>query len=216
MLPNAEPLVQLVVFMVVVCSIILQLSHQGCAWLFAMTHHIIQTVARIDPNNYIPSRLRHVLDHFPCDPITAIQQFDVGTASLTIFATCPNPHCRATHRPVIVPATSILLYPNCCTAKLLGRGGKRRCGFLLVTNKEIGGRQIPHPIIPFISLDMKDWVASLLARKGVEVQMDRAWVDTKSRPDTDTCLRDIFHGTVVHDLKAPDGAPFSESKDGEG
>ena len=50
----------------------------------------------------------------------------------------------------------------------------------------------------------------------MEKEMDKVWPNVKSRSRENGVLTDILHGSVIHDLEGPDGAPFAEFPDGEG
>ena len=84
---------------------------------------------------------------------------------------------------------------------------------MLVRKKQIGRHLVAVPILPFVSFDARDWVASLLSRPQLEVQMDKAWESLRTKlPDK---LSDIFHGSVAQTFRGPDGKHFSEGN-GEG
>lgn len=96
-LEEAEPLIQLSAFMIVVCHVILGFSRRGCYWLFSMTHYIIQTAYfnAVDRTTF-PPYFRAILSGFPRDVRSATEKFHIAPKS-TIYAVCPK--CHATYKP---------------------------------------------------------------------------------------------------------------------
>lgn len=195
--------------MMVVCSALFGLSHRGCAWLLSMTAYIIQIAATYTSPS-LSHTLRSVLADFPASPDDIINQFRLEAKS-TVLATCTNARCRKTHKPTIVDG--VLSYRRRCNGHFYTPKGKYACRRELVRPKTIGGKEFAVPILPFISFDLRDWVASLTARPNLETEMDKVW-DTLNG-DIPTTKSDIFHGSVARELQGLDGKPFGNGG-GEG
>ncbi len=200
---GVKPVLQLVILMVVACSIILGLPRRGSHWLF------------LNESIYHPNRRNHncrkectnlfvdLLSGFPRDVRRATEHFNVESKS-TIYAACPR--CHAIYPPEIVDGIST--YRQRCNFTKYGT----RCKELLIRPRRASDQQIFVPIKPFITFDMQDWMANLLSRRGYEEKMDEAW--SRMQVPADGVLRDIFQGSLIRGFKGPDKRTHFSSSGG--
>ena len=72
------------------------------------------------------------------------------------------------------------------------------------------GQSVKEPIRPFAYQSFPAFVGGLLSRPGIEDMIDRSWAGRRNDD-----MRDIWDGSGVHELRGPDGKPFSEGPAGE-
>jgi len=77
----------------------------------------------------------------------------------------------------------------------------------LLRPRTIENRVIYTPIKPFVYFSPVDWLSRLLARPGVEAEMDAAWSKSKDSR-ADGVMRDIFDGEILRNFKGPNGRHF--------
>lgn len=217
-LPQSKPIIQLAIFMIVCCHVILGLPRRGCSWLFAMSGYIVQTtmfrLLGIDRPDRLPADEADILNTFPKDVRTAMAQFNLESKA-TIYAVCPK--CHQTYAPTYEDNNPIPVYPEFCGFKPKpGRRRGRKCRELLVRPKILNGHKFRVPIKTFVAFDLKDWMAELLSRPGYEKQMDASW--ERMKPSSDGNIHDIFQGDIIRDFKGPGKKKthFSLAGPGEG
>jgi hypothetical protein len=152
------------------------------------------------------SAMRTIVDTFPKDAPTVVNKFRLD-AKCTIYAVCPA--CHHIYPPTD-PAAPIPTYPEKCNYRRYNRGDK--CSAILRRKTQIGKVTRWVPIKPFVSFEFKDWLARLLARPGLEKDMDDKWDGMKKPPSEMSPeelateeLTDIFDGHLVREFKGPDG-----------
>jgi hypothetical protein len=200
LLRGVDPVLQLSIFTVVACSIVLEVSARGCHFIFSMLQYIVQ-LCFTRANANLGPREQKILADFPVDIRSATQRFRLDGKS-TIFAVCPDPNCHRTYRPSFSDHSPIPSYPSLCNHKRFAGGSK--CGTRLLRPRQIAGVEILVPIKTFVAFDFKDWVANLVSRPGYEAMMDSAWCRTQGDD-----MRDVFDGQVLQNFKAADGKHFS-------
>ena len=93
-LQNVDPILQVSLFMVVACHIVLNISRRGCNFMLSMLQYVVQlALMRITPN--LSTREQKLMSDFPVDPRSATAQFRLDGKSV-IYAVCPNPKCYHT------------------------------------------------------------------------------------------------------------------------
>ncbi|KAF7335223.1 hypothetical protein MSAN_02355600 [Mycena sanguinolenta] len=199
-LPNSFP-VQVILFMVVVCSTILAFSRRGCSWLFGMSRAALSNAFDM-ASDRSPSMGR-IEQTFPRDRVP----------NVTIFMPLAKQ----------IPVGRIR---KRCNYQRYNRG--KKCKAILTRPATVAGVVRQVPIKPFVSFDFRDWLARLLAREGNEEKMDKKWDHLKKDPTTMTeaeleaeaaaGLSDVFDGYVVRSFKGPDGERHFKEADtpGEG
>jgi len=206
LLRGVDPLIQLSIFMAVVCNIILDVPARGCHFILSMLQYIVQ-VCLMRHSTDLAQGDKKLLSDFPVDIRSAARQFRLEGKS-TIIAVCPDPKCHRTHKPTFSDDSPIPSYPTFCHHRQFA-GGKQ-CKERLLRPRVISGVEIQVPIKTFVAFDFKDWVANLMSRPGYEDTMDAAW---NTKPGDD--MRDIFDGDVLRNFQGPDDKHFSLG-DGEG
>ena len=207
---GADPILQLSVFMVVACSIILGVSRRGGSFMLSILKYIIQLCFMRDvsnPENLSP-RDKKLLSRFPADPRSIEAQFHLE-GKHTIYTVCPNEACHATYKPTFQDDSPIPNYPTRCTQSRFSKV----CKEFLLRPRDIDGHVILRPIKPFVYFDFRDWVGSLLARPGFEDKMDSAWNTSASDDPAADCMHDIFDGEMLRNFNGPDGKHFSVSSE---
>lgn len=64
--------------------------------------------------------------------------------------------------------------------------------------------------------DMKEWLASVLCRPGVEDTLDQTTEKFDGKAPADGIARDIFDGSILRGFGGPDGEPFLGQHGSEG
>ncbi|KAK0436316.1 uncharacterized protein EV420DRAFT_1652615 [Desarmillaria tabescens] len=188
-LGNARPTIQIVLFTVLAMNIILNVGRR----------------------NILTASDRALLHDFPTDIRISVEKFRLDS-KCTIYAVCPNPQCHFTYKPVFHGDSPVAHYPTYCQYKRYK--GSPRCNARLTRPKRLEIENNEHqekieiPIKPFVSFDFKDWLGSLLSRKGFEENMDAAWDAARVGGVTQE-MRDIFDSQILHEFKGPDGLHFS-------
>lgn len=217
-LPNALIPVQIIAYMVTVCSVLLMFSRRGCSWLLAMSRVAIDQSFELAVGSQRSRTMNSIVDTFPKDPPTVIDKFRLDS-KCTTYAVCPS--CHHLYPPI--STDPIPVYRERCNYRRYDRGAK--CTELLCRPTTSHGILRYVPIKPFVSFDFKDWLAKLLARPDMEKAMDEKWKELKRPPSEMTPeevaaeeLTDIFDGHLIREFKGPDGKKhFSvPSEEGEG
>ncbi|KAG6863037.1 hypothetical protein C0993_000442, partial [Termitomyces sp. T159_Od127] len=148
------PFLQLVVFMITVCHVVLRLPRRGTVWMFQMCSKIITAAFSFLPS--IPHPIATILDKFPVDIGTTMKPLCLEGKSL-VYASCPK--CHAIYRPKFPDdkagnTSKVPVYPLQCDAVWHGV----LCEELLVRPKSIGTRRLDIyvPIRPYVVFDFKD------------------------------------------------------------
>ncbi|CAK5277777.1 unnamed protein product, partial [Mycena citricolor] len=189
---------QMIFYLIVVCSTLLHISRRGCLWVMMSTQDIVR--------RGLGTSNSPALQEFRDVP-TMQEHFNLDTA-YTIHASCPA--CHHTHRPE--GEGPGMIYPSICVKR--DRQG-RKCNTPLLQPRHAYGRETTVPIRPFIEFHFVDWLARFLAHPGNEKKMDKSWDRLNAEP---VDLTDVLDGSFVRNFKGPDKAHhFSvPSEDGEG
>ncbi len=211
LLQQTKPVIQLVAYMVVVCHVMLMFTRLGSTWIFDMTRTIVENAMTmmIRPRE-LAGEDKNMIDKFPRDVPSAEKQFHLEPKCVT-YAACPS--CNHLYPPLSSDSSPFPTYTERCNFRQYPQGP--RCKTLLIRPTTVN-HQVKHvPIKPFVSFDLKDWLAGLLSRPGNEEKMDASWEGiTDPAPKV---MTDIFHGSFLHSFLGPDGRHhFSVSSQGEG
>jgi hypothetical protein len=97
---GADPILQLSVFMVVTCSVILGISWCGASFMLSILKYRIQLCFMQEVNNpeSLFPRNKKLLSEFPIDPHSIEGRFHLEGKHI-IYAVCPNEACHATYKP---------------------------------------------------------------------------------------------------------------------
>ncbi|CAK5282240.1 unnamed protein product [Mycena citricolor] len=177
---------QMIFYLIVVCSTLLHISRRGCLWVMMSTQDIVRR--GLGPVND-PTRQEFK------DVPTMQEHFNLDTA-YTIHASCPA--CHHTHRPE--GEGPGMIYPSICVKR--DRQG-RKCNTPLLQPRHAYGRETAVPIRPFIEFHFIDWLARFLAHPGNEKKMDKSWDRLNAEP---VDLSDVLDGSFVRNFKGPDKA----------
>ena len=156
-------------------------------------------------------REQEVLKHFPKDICSVRQAFDLEPV-VTVYATCPNPKCCCTYAPEY--QDNIAVYLSRCHHKKHLKS--KPCNTRLTTTRVEHGESVRAPLRPFVVQDFHAFVAGLLSRPGMEEMICKGREILQQFGQRALHgLRDIADGSVIADLKGPDGNPFVDSHDDE-
>ena len=128
------PFLQLVVFMITVCHVVLRIPRRGTVWMFQMCNKIISAALSFLPSILHP--VAAILDKFPVDIRTAMKPLCLEGKFL-VYASCPK--CHAIYRPKFPDnkagnTSKVPVYSQQCNAIRHGV----LCKELLVRPKSIG------------------------------------------------------------------------------
>jgi hypothetical protein len=191
--------------MVVACHIVLGVGRRGCHFMLSMVQYIIQlSFMRSNTNSKkLSQRDQKIMADFPVDVRSATAQFSLEGKHM-VYATCPNPKCHRTYKPVFEGDSPIPKYPTFCSHREFHDGSS--CKQRLLRPRGINNRETQVPIKPFVYFDFKDWVGGLMAHPRFEDKMDAAWRATNvNAPE----MHDIFDGEALKNFQGPDGRHFS-------
>src|SRR5271169_4972828 len=206
-LQNVNPVLQVTLFMVTVCHILLGVSRRGCTFMLRMAQYIIHlTLLRLGPN--LSQGDEKLLSDIPIDPHATEKAFCLDNKT-TILAVCPNPNCHFTYEPTFQGDSPIPIYPDTCNHHEF-KGG-RKCGTSHLKPRCMNGHTIHLPIKPFIAFSFKDWLGGLLSRSGFEEKMDDAWAPLTNRWTPSKEMKDIFDAEILRNFKGFDGQHFGTS-----
>ncbi|CAK5266290.1 unnamed protein product [Mycena citricolor] len=158
---------QMIFYLIVVCSTLLHISRRGCLWVMMSTQDIVR--------RGLGTSNSPALQEFRDVP-TMQEHFNLDTA-YTIHASCPA--CHHTHRPE--GEGPGMIYPSICVKR--DRQG-RKCNTPLLQPRHAYGRETTVPIRPFIEFHFVDWLARFLAHPGNEKKMDKSWDRLNAEPVT--------------------------------
>jgi hypothetical protein len=171
-LENVDPVLQVTLFLVVTCQVLLGVSHRGCSFLLQMVQYIMHlTLFRLGPN--LSQGDEKLLSSIPTDPRMTEKAFNLRSIN-TIFAVCPKPDCHFNYQPTFQEGSPIPHYPATCSHQEFR--GSPKCGTPLVKPRSVNGLTIQIPIKSFVAFSFKHWLGGMLARSGFEMKMDKAWV----------------------------------------
>lgn len=125
---------------------------------------------------------------------TVIQRMDLEPVHQT-FVCCPK--CYCCHSP-----TNSSSIPARCTFRLTSQS--KICGARLSRKPKQNAHTTRRPQRRYLYQDMKQWMASLLCRPGMEAFLDREVLVDNPLPVS----KDIWDGEALRSLKGVDGRPF--------
>ena len=144
----------------------------------------------------------------PKDIRTVIDTLDLKPA-VRRYVCCPK--CCKIYRVHNTEDSSI---PIACTYQ--ATPGSNPCGASLVRMRSIYGKERRVFLREYQNQDMKEWLASVLCRPGVEDTLDKIAEKSNGKPPADGIARDIFDGSILCGFCGPDGKPFLGQHGSEG
>jgi len=145
-----------------------------------------------------------LLTRHPKDIRTARKYFDLE-GKVLIYTACPR--CSYIYPPVLEEDQDMAPYPESCTYNPLPADPNSGiCGEPLLHRIHPNGRL--QPIRPLGFRDPKDWIATLLARPGMEALLDSSWNFMRHND-----YHDIFDADFIQNFKGPSGQYFHISGD---
>ncbi|PPR01782.1 hypothetical protein CVT26_013175, partial [Gymnopilus dilepis] len=180
-LEDADPIIQLVVFTMVVLQFSLLRSGRSLS-----IHD------------------QKLLADFPKDPDSATKQLKLDS-NHTIYSVCPKVKCQTLYAPKFMHGSDIPQYPKYCNC--IGLNGKP-CGTRLTRPRRFNRHEVDVPVKRFVSFSFRDFVGSLTSRPGLEEKMDASW---QAIHCASTTLEDVFDGNFLRHFKGPDGQLFGIS-----
>ena len=204
-LEGVDPVLQVMLFMVTTCHVLLGISHRGCTFLLNMVQYVLHlALFRV---GLLSQEDEKLLSNIPSDPRAAKKAFSLPSKNTT-FAVCPNSNCHFNYKPSFKDGSPIPTYPKICSHREFPGGQK--CGTTLLKPRVgprcVQGQTVEIPIKPFIAFSFKDWLGGILARSGFEEKMDKVWKDWKKGSE----MKDIFDGEILQNFTGPDGQHFSD------
>jgi len=195
---------QVLLFMVVACQVILHVPRRGCNWILDMVKIAIELAFKPAKGNMSPHQQK-ILNDFPADIRAGTNEFKLDGRS-TVYAVCPscNKNYAPTYESTVNGSDPVARWPSICMYRK--RKGGRCCRERLLRKRVSNGKEVMVPIKPFVYFDFKDWQSSLLARPGIEELMDDAWKavdDPRSDPNLGGVMGDIFHGEMLRTFRGP-------------
>ena len=150
-LQDADPIIQLVMFTMVVLQIIFHNSCRSCHFLLSMLHYIVQLCLLCNGRILTASDCK-LLSDFPKDPDSAAKQFQVSSHK-TIYTVCPKRKCQKLYLPVYQNGSSIPQYPMYCTHKAFDND--KKCGTHITRPRKFGKIDVKVPIKRFVAFSFK-------------------------------------------------------------
>ena len=198
---DANPLVLIAVFTVLVINILGHVSRTSCGFALNMLRMMVEVAfsGTGKPNAFEEK----ILKAFPTDIRTARKHFNLES-KFTYYASCPA--CCALYSPEI--RKNIPVYPRLCDNKPFPES--KPCGARLTKSGTANGKSIRVPIRPFAVQDFDTFVGSLLCRPGVEEM-----IEAMSCLEAKDLVADIAEGEIVRDIVDTDGLPFVRANAGE-
>ena len=144
----------------------------------------------------------------PRDIRTVIDTLDLKPA-IRRYVCCPK--CCKIYR---IHSAEDSTVPVTCTHRTTSQSDP--CGAPLVRMRRIYGRERRVFLREYQNQDMKEWLASILCRPGVEDTLDRTTESFDGKAPADGVARDIFDGTTLRGFCGPDKEPFLGQHGSEG
>lgn len=142
-----------------------------------------------------------LLAEMPLDVRTALKHVPNLEPSITTYATCPT--CCCIYRPDSSQPHDP--YPRVCTFIETDKGP---CSTPLVKRHvESNGKVVHRPIKTFGYQNAFAWIATLLARPGLDPLLESAWRPSSQTPSEgiDDRWRDIWDAPAIQEFMGPDG-----------
>lgn len=156
------------------------------------------------------SRQEDILAQMPQNIREALFKCNLDS-STTTFAVCPACHC--TYEPSYKQGSTVPIYDEFCTNRRTPESEVCREP-LLRRGKDDG---ILQPIKPFVYHDFHDYLASLLSRADLELQMDESCDKLmRSVSDSPEFVSDIWEADFLRHFKDPSNRTLFIDRHGEG
>ena len=155
-----NPLAQLVMFLLVICSTIMGASHQMSDFILNIVQLLLAWACK-GTKMHSNARQFSILDQLPSTVETILAKFDFNGMT-TMFTACPMCHCI--YPPTFLPGSTILQYPTTC--KNYSHPDSNPCSSLLLKDSILDDRiWLSKPLKPYIVANLHDYLANLLSQK---------------------------------------------------
>jgi hypothetical protein len=202
-LPNMDPVLQILYFLAVACYVVFHIRRRGCNFILSTLSYVCHVAAlRGSVSNHLSQHDQKLVSDFVSDVRIPADHFNLD-GKHTVYAICPDPKCHRSHKPTFLPDSPIPQYPTRCNHSPFPG---EVCDEPLLRFKKAGNHTISVPIKSFVYFDFKDWLANLLSRPGFEERMDKAWKNHIK--DNQQEMRDIFDGNMLQNFTGADGERF--------
>jgi hypothetical protein len=205
---NLSPTAQVAILLGVVCSVIMGVSRNGGDIIMAFLSITLVTGFMAGRMNMHQER---ILSEIPLNITDALSKFNFE-GKTTIYAVCPR--CQFTYKPEVKRGSSRVTYPEFCTNK--PNPDSDICNEALLASQSDGTP--PKPLKTFVYHSFHDYLGGLLARKDLEVMMDKACDDLKESakgPGPDI-ITGAFEAEFLRSFEWKDGTMFVDRKGVEG
>jgi hypothetical protein len=159
-----------------------------------------------------------ILSEIPLSISDALSKFKFDSQT-TVYAVCPR--CHFTYKPEIKRGSSHLIYPKFCTNK--PHPDSDICNEPLLETQQDGDESQKdsdkcQPRKTFVYHSFHDYLGGLLARKDLEVLMDKACDDLKESVNgpSPEVITDVFEAEFLKSFEWKDGTMFVDRKGVEG
>ena len=161
-------------------------------------------------NQSMNSRQEDILAQMPQTIHEALSRCNLDSSTMT-FAVCPACHC--TYEPLYKEGSTIPIYDEFCTNRRTPESEACREPLLCCGKDD----SILRPIKPFVYHDFHDYLASLLSRADLELQMDESCDKLmRSINDSPEFVRDIWEADFLRNFKDPSNRTLFIDWQGEG
>lgn len=188
----------------------------GCNFLLSTLKVLVKVSIGYNRRNEVPEKAipageKALLDILPTNISNVITRLRLDPV-LERFACCKK--CFATYPPLALVNNNRPIYPSRCDFEETSTSPK--CNMPLVyTRRDHRGEVVKIPYREFAYQPLREWLARILLRPGMEKMMDAAW--ERSRKPSGPVLFDIWDGPEVREFLGPDNITrFSECQNDEG
>lgn len=193
---------QVILVSAVFCHTIMYLSRGDSTFILGVLRLVAQTVlsaAGFSPKDNVLSK------HIPKTMGAALSKFNLD-GKVTIHAICTK--CHSTYPPSFSIGSSAPVYPSSCSNKKFPSSDA--CGEALIRVNMVDGKAIETVVKSYVTHDLKEFLAGLLARKDIALKVNSACDELVERLSEVPSgpVGDVFEGDYVRKLLGPDGAPF--------
>ena len=203
-----DAVVQVSLFLAIVCSVVMGVSHREGEFVLGMIMIVLRTSFERG-GRVLSIAEEDILLQVPTTVPTLLNRINLD-AHVTTYAVCPQCHC--TYPPEYKGGSSVA-YPSLCTAKT--DRSSEECGGRLTRPAQSESGDDSAPEKTFLYHDFKDYLAGLLSRKDLEELMDKA-CDDASKKQPGEKLDGVFDGDFLASFQLNDGSRFVDRKGTDG
>jgi len=199
---SLDTIAQVTLLLGAVSHFVIGLSGKSCDFILGVISMLIRMsmalgLPEITQDCYSAGQAA-ILQQLPTSIHQALSHFDLDSYA-TVYAACPS--CNSTHTAVYDRVTTIALYPDVCSNKVLTKNGWKPCDTGLVEERK--GCQ--RPLKPFVSNSLHDYLGRLLTDAEAERLCKKACDDAfKQVGNPPTESRNIFESAFLRNFRGPD------------